>query len=236
MPGLVSPADLSARRFFGSLWDELSSLDSRSWRTLKALMIPGELTRAAFAGQRQRYLPPLRLYLIASAVFFFLAWDVYYGIMLAAMQRNPAAQPDGLIALMADPIAAARVTDVEAWLRFGAVLLFGLGVALLFWRRHWPLGAHLIFAAHYYCIDFLLFSVLAIPSVLVPAAQRASIDSLTIMCGVLMLLAYLILALRRAYRLSWAGSIMRGLGLILLDLFLSSLANQAAFFFVAATH
>ncbi len=233
MPGLASPADLSARRFFGSLWDELSSLDSRSWRTLKALMIPGELTRAAFAGQRQRYLPPLRLYLIASAVFFFLAWDVYYAMMVDTLQRNPAAQPAQFLALISDPVAAGRVADLNAWLRFGTVVLLGLGVAVLFWRRRWPLGAHLIFAAHYYCVDFFLFSLLAIPVSLAGSAQRASYDGL-INLGLLVLLGYLIAALRRAYQVRWIGAMIRGLALLLLDLLLSTTANQAAILLVAA--
>jgi hypothetical protein len=46
-------------------------LDSRVWRTLHALVLqPGELTNAFIRGQRQRYLPPFRLYLILSVMFF----------------------------------------------------------------------------------------------------------------------------------------------------------------------
>jgi hypothetical protein len=49
-------------------------LDSRVWRTLRTLVLkPGELTNEFIAGRRQRYLPPFRLYLILSVVFFGLS-------------------------------------------------------------------------------------------------------------------------------------------------------------------
>lgn len=64
-------------RFFLSLvseaFDDVFSWDSRTARTLFALTFrPGFLTTEYFAGRRARYLPPLRLYLISSIVFFFL--------------------------------------------------------------------------------------------------------------------------------------------------------------------
>ena len=52
-------------------FDGTFSLDSRVVRTM-ALMIgrPGRLTRAYFDGQRTRYMPPLRLFLVCSLLFF----------------------------------------------------------------------------------------------------------------------------------------------------------------------
>ena len=95
------------------------------------------------------------------------------------------------------------------------------------------MGAHLIFAAHYYCVDFFLFSLLAIPVSLAGSAQRASYDGL-INLGLLVLLGYLIAALRRAYQVRWIGAMIRGLALLLLDLLRSTTANQAAILLVAA--
>jgi hypothetical protein len=49
----------------------VSHADSRLWRTLWYLLArPGFLTREFFAGRRVRYLPPFRLYLVISLVFF----------------------------------------------------------------------------------------------------------------------------------------------------------------------
>lgn len=53
---------------------DVFNLDSRAIRTLKPLLFkPGFLTLEYFAGRRQRYVPPLRLYVIASLVFFLIA-------------------------------------------------------------------------------------------------------------------------------------------------------------------
>jgi len=44
------------------------------WRTLAALLFrPGLLTTEFFAGRRARYLPPVRLYLVVSVLFFAVA-------------------------------------------------------------------------------------------------------------------------------------------------------------------
>jgi hypothetical protein len=54
-------------------FETLTHADSRLWRTLRALLTrPGMLTREYFAGRRERYLPPIRLYLVLSVAFFLL--------------------------------------------------------------------------------------------------------------------------------------------------------------------
>ena len=61
-----------------SLWhftqvavEDLTHADSRLWRTLAALLFqPGFLTREFLSGRRASYLPPVRLYLVLSLLFF----------------------------------------------------------------------------------------------------------------------------------------------------------------------
>lgn len=65
---------LSMREVAGDVTHSLLHLDSRVWRTLRLLVRrPGELTREFIAGRRQRYLPPFRLYLAISILFFALS-------------------------------------------------------------------------------------------------------------------------------------------------------------------
>jgi hypothetical protein len=65
---------LSMREVAGDVTHSLLHLDSRVWRTLKLLILkPGELTREFIAGRHQRYLPPFRLYLAVSILFFALS-------------------------------------------------------------------------------------------------------------------------------------------------------------------
>jgi hypothetical protein len=57
--------------FASEALESVSHADSRLWRTLWYLLArPGFLTREFFAGRRVRYLPPFRLYLVISLVFF----------------------------------------------------------------------------------------------------------------------------------------------------------------------
>lgn len=60
--------------FAGEAFESISHADSRLWRTLWYLFSrPGYLTREFFAGRRVSYLPPFRLYLVLSVIFFLLA-------------------------------------------------------------------------------------------------------------------------------------------------------------------
>jgi len=52
-------------------WHDFTHIDGRLWNTLRLLMTrPGQLTVDFFADRRARYLPPVRLYLVLSVVFF----------------------------------------------------------------------------------------------------------------------------------------------------------------------
>ena len=62
-------------------FDNIFSLDSRLYQTLKFLIIrPGFLTNEYWSGKRIKYLPPFRLYLLTSILFFFIPNpDYQYG-------------------------------------------------------------------------------------------------------------------------------------------------------------
>ncbi|MCH8334502.1 MAG: DUF3667 domain-containing protein [Proteobacteria bacterium] len=54
---------------------DLLELDSRLWRTLVPLVIrPGQLTRDYLEGRRARVMPPFRMYLVLSILFFLVAF------------------------------------------------------------------------------------------------------------------------------------------------------------------
>jgi len=60
--------------FVGEATEDLTHADSRLWQTLIALLFrPGFLTQEFLEGRRARYLPPVRLYLVVSVIFFVLA-------------------------------------------------------------------------------------------------------------------------------------------------------------------
>jgi Protein of unknown function (DUF3667) len=61
---------VTVRRFFNDAWNELTSLDSSTMLTIRALVTrPGELTRAYLDGRTRWFLPPLRVYLLAFGLY-----------------------------------------------------------------------------------------------------------------------------------------------------------------------
>jgi hypothetical protein len=61
------------RHFLSEAVEDLTHADSRLWQTLIALLFrPGLLTWEFLQGRRVRYLPPVRLYLVVSLIFFII--------------------------------------------------------------------------------------------------------------------------------------------------------------------
>ena len=64
----------SVSHFAAEAFESVTHADSRLWRTLWYLLAkPGRLTHEFFAGHRASYLPPFRLYLVVSLLFFVVA-------------------------------------------------------------------------------------------------------------------------------------------------------------------
>ncbi len=62
---------------FRDILGDVFSFDGRLWRTLPALMLrPGHITRSYIDGKRMRYVPPFRLFLISSVIFFLVAFAI----------------------------------------------------------------------------------------------------------------------------------------------------------------
>lgn len=67
----LEPPVHSLGHFLKVAAEDVTHADSRLWRTLWALLFkPGFLTREFLDGRRASYLPPVRLYLVLSVVFF----------------------------------------------------------------------------------------------------------------------------------------------------------------------
>jgi len=67
----LDPPLHSLGHFLAVAFEDVTHADTRLWRTLWALLFkPGFLTREFLDGRRARYLPPVRLYLVISLVFF----------------------------------------------------------------------------------------------------------------------------------------------------------------------
>lgn len=141
--------------------DDLFSLDSRAWRTVRRLITrPGFLTIEYWNGRRARYVPPMRLYLLLS-FFCFLVLIPVNRVEMLRMDGGG----DGIIQLgiqggdeaeMAEIIAEVEQQAQETG-GFGGWLLARVAVPVL---RDVP-AAEAAFARRLPAIAFVLMPVLA---------------------------------------------------------------------------
>ncbi len=183
------PAHVSARGFGALLqdgWHTLTHLDGRFWRTFGALLLrPGHLTAEYFAGRRQRYLPPVRLYLVLSVLFFSLAGpgspptagpvsatpppggavEVEVGrceLRLGIGGLDGALQRGCQRVMQGDSRAlSAALRDNIPRMMFVFLPLLAAVMLLLYWRPRRLYLEHLVFGLHNHAALFLAFILLA---------------------------------------------------------------------------
>lgn len=83
-------AHRSVAHLLKGLIEDIASFDSRILRTARAMMLqPGELTRAFHEGRTQPYVPPVRLYLFVSLLFFLILSVTGLAPMQFATEQGP---------------------------------------------------------------------------------------------------------------------------------------------------
>jgi Protein of unknown function (DUF3667) len=81
----------SISALFEDAWHVATHIDGRFWQTLHILLLkPGKLTKEYFAERRARYLPPVRLYLVLSVLFFAFGLATPHGKSAAPVVAAPA--------------------------------------------------------------------------------------------------------------------------------------------------
>lgn len=116
------PEDRRLPRLLGQFLEALTDLDSRAWRSVRALLLqPGRLTQDWFAGRRARWLTPVALFLLANLVYFLFPAITDFDLPL----RNHVSA--AVLHDLADPAAAPKLREsgggqlhspwTEAWVR-----------------------------------------------------------------------------------------------------------------------
>ncbi len=206
--------------FFG----DYLNLDSRLAQSMGPLIAkPGFLTREYLVGHRARYIPPLRLYLVISILFFFLLSVTAFGVPWVA---NSASMPVN-VKLTVDKKKLAKLREMPAWRRqiarnalklksqpraflhdivrnlptvmFILLPIFALVLKLLYIRRKRYYVEHLIFAAHYHANVFLAATFFLIVDAIAPRFGYAAISDALAWFLWAYLTIYLIVAMRVVY-------------------------------------
>lgn len=105
----------SIGHFISEAAENITHADSRLWRTLGALLAkPGFLTREFFDGRRARYMPPVRLYLVLSVVFFLIAGFLPHDGEYMRIDQSDLSGASAKAAPQAKPAAGAPAAAVVA--------------------------------------------------------------------------------------------------------------------------
>jgi hypothetical protein len=212
--------DLALKHFFLHALHEFTHLDSKVFATVRYLFTrPGFLTQEFVAGRRSRYMKPLSLFLIASAVFLIVSSFV----MLSGFDVRQATKADrtGRADAAWEKLAKKkhlpkevivdRVQDTVHKVTTAAQLanvLAMAGLLALFFRRHYFVE-HLVFSLHFISFTYLV-AVLASP--LYAVVTHLTWQSILLaVASSLFFYAYLTMGLRRFYRESMAASVVKGI-------------------------
>ena len=161
-------------------FQEFTDVDGRSIKTVATLLIrPGRITKDYLRRRRARYLPPLRMYLIASVILYFvlgtLTAQLTFEIDLIDSATVGALEDSRVEDRSLIEILDARLDDMSKSPGFGKrviahlpevgfVLLpfVGLILKMLFLGRRQPYGEHLLAAIHIKSGVFLIVIIVAI--------------------------------------------------------------------------
>jgi hypothetical protein len=222
----ASSPNPSISDFLHELAHEVLHVDGKIVQTLRLLVVrPGALTREQFAGRRSRYVPPIRLYLTLSVLYFALAAltpGINFRVTVGASNQHGfsmvrpedrRSNPDDLRRLGYESQEALEHAAGEAIVHWTPRVLFLLvpifaamvGVTVRRSGRNYP--QQLYFALHVHAAWFLMLSIASLLR-FVPWRPAAAVIPLALVAWILI---YVVLALRRAYDLKIAAATWRAI-------------------------
>jgi hypothetical protein len=241
----------------------LTHSDSRLWRTLTYLWFkPGKLTQEFIAGRRIAYLPPFRLYLILSIVFFLIASFAHTRLEVIRFD-DPSAPRTPQRITSCDDVNFLTFAQHPGWnqrikraceaivrdngnnlqhLAIGtmpkAMFLFLPLIAflhmLLYWRPRHRYAEHLLFFVHVHAFYF------SVAIILISAGNAADAwPKLAGTAGVLATLLgwslaiYTLLAMRRVFHRSWFNTLAKAVALFFVYMVVFGMTVGAVFVYAA---
>jgi hypothetical protein len=237
----------------------LTHADSRLWRTLVTLWFkPGKLTNEFIAGRRAAYVPPFRLYLILSVIFFLLAsihgpsknfvtvdtsdspkdkhtqcQDLGAAVPMEGLRSRIVHACDAVLADNgASMLNVAIATAPKAMFIFLPVIAF-LHM-LLYWRPRHRYVEHLLFFLHLHALYFsVAIALLGLFSI--AGAWPAMDGTVSVVVNLLVWAAaiYSLIAVRRVFARSWLGTFFKAFVMMLVYSIVLALGFLGVFVYAA---
>jgi hypothetical protein len=223
--------ELSLRHFLAHVLEEFTHLDSKALVTVRYLFTrPGFLTAEFIAGRRSRYMKPLSLFLVASALLL-LANSIRPRSPYNVRWLTTSAQATPLKNLLTR-LAAKNQVDPETLIeriqerenhlitaaQFFTVVAVALALVLVYRRRYFV--EHLVTAFHYFSFTYLCSSVFW--PFTSSIALSSSKSTILVLVTTAVYSTYLFLSLRRIYAesagLALAKTIFVYLGIMVIQI------------------
>jgi hypothetical protein len=214
--------DLTVKHVLHEAVHELAHLDGKLFRTLRELILrPGQLTREYFAGQKQRSVPPLRLFLTLFALQF-VAYTAYKPAAVYSVRTFRKFDTRGGLKTLLDRKAAKHHITAEAYaeeldhrwqknlsmLQLANIIGIATVLKILYVRRKRVFVEHLVFAAHYLCFSYVL-SLLIWPIYAVMGFTPGPLQKVLSATHILANVIYLFFSQRRYYGLGTGKTIFK---------------------------
>ncbi|MBO6622416.1 MAG: DUF3667 domain-containing protein [Balneola sp.] len=205
------PTKLPLRKYLEDTVETLFNVDNRVFKTLKDLFLrPGKITKEYISGHRATYLPPLRIYISISILYFFLA------IITESTQVF-------LVNLSADQYDSSFGKLIQTSM-FVLVPLFALITKWHHKKRKGYYVEYLIFSLHIHSVWFVLlsFSIITTWAHSFFGIQEGSFfDYLAATIQILersLFMIYFIVYLKRVFDNTWWKTILKTFGILFLYL------------------
>lgn len=188
--------------FVGHFLKDYFTFDNKIFNSIKPLLIkPGFLTNEFIVGRRASYIPPVRLYLFISILFFLLLnW-------LGGNSSVPG-------------------TDTDDWdhffdsylpkLFFVLLPLFALVLHVLFTRNKRSYVVHFVHAIHFHSFVFLSTCVYLVVSSLLEKFDLGNLNFIVLLPFLIGFVAYLLASMKKVYAQSWGKSVLKTILLLIL--------------------
>lgn len=214
---------------------EVFSFDTRFLRAFRPLLFrPGFLAKEYFAGRRKRYVPPLRLYLFVSFIYFLV-----FGLpgVRPYVSEGPAPEQEQTEQAPADASQGSAATSKEeetedrdpiaygtgrtlahnfSVFLFAFVPLIALGLTLLYVRSGWLYVHHLIFVLHLQAFFFVAELPRMVLDAVLPAATYEAFEGPLFWTTLAIVGVYALFAVRRFYAQRWWKTVVKTLLLAVL--------------------
>ncbi|MEO1022200.1 MAG: DUF3667 domain-containing protein [Bacteroidota bacterium] len=221
----LQPTKVPLRIYLEDAVETLFNIDNRVFKTLKDLFLkPGEITQNYLEGQRAAYLPPLRIYLSISVLYFLII-----GLTGSKQILFVNFGTDG------DESAMSDVAGLVQFSMFLLVPLFGWFIKLFVWRRKAFFVEYLILSMHIHSVWFVISILNALLEVAteiqsIPDGSVAYYASLVSAVGVsILMFGYPVIFIKKVINKGWIGSTLRFFGAFML--YGMSLAGILAIYF-----